>query len=159
MALSPLDRKRADVTALEAAMAVPKFDRLSLAAGELNEARNRKMPRELSDASSEFSDDKRRSVRPDSVAAMALSVEAQLKLVQSLAREKRVMDAMRLADDAESSVRGVVPANVELLAAVWELTSFEELDSSAALRSAVIRSDRVLHHLSQSDDRLCEAVR
>lgn len=164
-ALLALDHSRADtaeleaISAIEAAMAAAKFQRLSLAAGVFRELRNRITARELSDTSSELSEEELRKVPTDIDAAISLAVEAQLELVQSLARERRVADAMRSVDEAESSSSGLASAYGELVAAVEELTSFDEVESSAALRAAITRSDRVRRLLSQSDERIRGVMR
>ncbi|AZL58302.1 hypothetical protein EI545_05285 [Tabrizicola piscis] len=164
-ALLPLDHARADaaeleaISAIEAAMATAKFQRLSLAAGVFRHARNRTTAGELSDASSELSEEEHRKVPTEIAAAISLAVEAQLELVQSLARERRVADAIRSVDAAESSSSGLASAYGEVVAAVEELTSFDEVESSAALRAAVTRSDRVRRLLSQSDERIRGVMR
>lgn len=164
-ALLPLDHARADaaeleaISAIEAVMAAAKFQRLSHSASVFEKTRNRTTARELSDASSELSEEELLKAPTDIAAAISLAVEAQLELVQSLARERRVVDAVRSVDAAESSSSGLASAYGELVAAVEELTSFDETDSSAALRAAVTRSDRVRRLLSQSDVRIREVMR
>ncbi|WP_180995992.1 hypothetical protein [Tabrizicola aquatica] len=164
-ALLPLDHARADaaeldaISAIEAALAAAKFQRLSHSASVFQKTRNRTTARELSAASSELSEEELRKAPTDIAAAISLAVEAQLELVQSLARERRVVDAVRSVDAAESSSSGLASAYGELVAAVEELTSFDEVDSSAALRAAVTRSDRVRRLLSQSDVRIREVMR
>jgi hypothetical protein len=163
--LLPLDHARAGaaeqeaVSAIEAAMAAAKFVRLSHSASEFEETRNRTTARELSAASSELSEEELRKAPTDIAAAISLAVEAQLELVKSLARERRVADAIQSVDAAESSATGLASAYGELVAAVEELISFDEVDSSAALRAAVTRSDRVRRLLSQSDERIREVMR
>lgn len=164
-ALLPLDHARADaaeleaISAIEAAIAAAKFERLSYSASVFEETRNRTTARELSDASSELSEEDLRKAPTDIAAAVSLAVEAQLELVQSLARERRVADAIQSVDAAESSSSGLASAYGELVAAVEELSSFDEANSSAALRAAVTRSDRVRLLLSQSDERIRAVMR